>query len=58
MNKQEAKRLVCACAAGELDNIGAAEWLVDGMSETDEARVQEAFDELCAELRRRGEKRA
>lgn len=62
MTKQEAKRRICAGAAMILDNGGSNDWLSGDygdveFSEPDQRRMQEAFEELCAELRRRGEKR-
>lgn len=54
MTKAEAKRYVCDGAWKILDNDSDNEWLSEGLSEADAHRMREAFDELCAELRRRG----
>jgi hypothetical protein len=58
MTKTEAKRRVCAGAAAILDNDSENVWLerdLDGseLGEADRIRMLEAFEELCAELRRR-----
>lgn len=54
MNMAEAKRRVCSGAAAILDNDSENAWLSDDLSESDQRRMKLAFDELVAELRRRG----
>lgn len=59
MTKAEAKRRVCDGAAKLLDSGHDNPWLyTDGngnpLSDADAVRMAEAFEELCAELRRRG----
>lgn len=53
MTRAEAKRQVCEGAATILDNATENSWLWEGLSESDARRMQEAFDELVTELRRR-----
>lgn len=61
MNKREAMRRVCHGAAVLLDNGSENLWLTreEGgsdaqLSAADRRRMQEAFDALCMELRKRG----
>lgn len=55
MNKQQAKAYVCGCAAVILENGGNEFLRPDGSGEADRRRIKEAFDDLVAELERRGE---
>lgn len=60
MTRAEAKRRVCKAVAGILDNDGENAWLSQDdkgrpLSGVDEARMYEAFHDLVAQLRRRGE---
>ena len=59
MTRAEAKRRVCAAFATHMDNSSENAWLAQGadgaeLSSEDARRMQEAFDELVRELRRRG----
>ena len=58
MTKTKAKRIVCGAFATHMDNGGFNNFLREGqdgeeLPEADQARMKEAFDELCDELRRR-----
>lgn len=57
MTKREAKRRVCDGTVKILTNGSENAWLREGLSERDARRMQEAFDELCDELLRRGRER-
>jgi hypothetical protein len=54
MTKTEAKRRVCHATAVLLDNGSENAWLRDDLSDSDARRMRKAFDELVAELLRRG----
>lgn len=63
MNKAEAKRRVCACAAKIIDNDAHVNvWAFtdeDGndLSEADQLRMEEALNDLTQELARRGKRK-
>lgn len=59
MTRAEAKRRVCAAFATHMDNDGENAWLTEArdggeLSDADQRRMKDAFDDLVAELRRRG----
>lgn len=58
MNRREAKRQVCACAARLLDPTHTNEWLYEDRegrpyAQADRARMEDALNELVNELWRR-----
>lgn len=61
MNKRQARKHVASCAYHILARAGGGDWLWESvedptqpMSDADAARVKEAFEDLLAELFRRG----